>query len=228
MTLFHIIFVGVRSAVLVVTSLGYFIRILPAVILILLGSCFCGLKSILILSYVGFLTLANISLICWWFMTKIQFLPLDFVLLSPCANLPTSFPEDVFYISLSWGWMWMLMSGLWLGPNWVVLPFDCSGSLRGATWTPCAPANMPIGSTRPWVLVIAEQELCIWGPLNEIHVPNQVLFVGICLRFFPCRSGLGRNYVGSTYRCLGREHTALRALDLCTSPSYVGSSGFTI
>ena len=64
------------------------------------------------------------------------------------------------------------------------------------------------------------------GGLLASYRPDRSVLLGT-FRLVPGRSGLGRNSVGSTYRGLGRERTALRALIFCTSPSYLGS-GFTI
>ena len=64
------------------------------------------------------------------------------------------------------------------------------------------------------------------GGLLASYRPGQVHLLRT-FQLFPGRSGLGRNSVGSTYRGLGRERTALRALIFRTSSSYLGS-GFTI
>ena len=61
---------------------------------------------------------------------------------------------------------------------------------------------------------MAEQKFIVWGASEQATAP-MVLYVGL-LPIISGRSDLGRNSVGSTYRGLWRERTALRALILCT------------
>ena len=104
MTLFHNIFAVVTSAVRVVNSLAYLMRLPPAVILTIFGSSFWDRKSTTTRAYVGFFHFARICAILSCVMTKMQFFPLVPDLSSPCAMRPNSFPKACsFQISLVTG-----------------------------------------------------------------------------------------------------------------------------
>ena len=100
-----------------------------------------------------------------------------------------------------------LVSG-W-GPTRLALPFGRSGSfLLG----PCEHANWEYKA-----LITCDRRAGtphMGGPLARYRPGENHLWKSVPI--IPGRSGLGRNSVGSTYRGLWRERTALRALILCT------------
>ena len=110
------------------------------------------------------------------------------------------------------------MSCLRLGPNWIVLPFDLCGPSRGATWTP----RVPVSAKWEYKALSACNRRAgtpYMGASEQDTRPKaSPIVLGILLRLCPGRSGLGWNLIGSMYRGLWREHTALRALDPRTSP----------
>ena len=99
MTLFRIILVVVMSVVLVVNSPGHLTKLAPGVMQTLLGTNFCGRKSTTQRAYVGVFPSAYIFEICGWFITKIQFFSLVFVLSSPSAMCPIALPKPVCHVS---------------------------------------------------------------------------------------------------------------------------------
>ena len=109
----------------------------------------------------------------------------------------------------------LMMSSLCLGPNWIILLFEYLhySAITGLH----GPSS---GYKVPGYVVKAEQDFNCMGA-SEQDTARMALYCVDYFRLFPDRSGLGRNSVGSTYRGLLRERTALRALILCTPPSYL-------
>ena len=124
-------------------SPDHLIKFPSALMRTLFGSDFCGLKLTTVRTYVGILPDVYIFTIWASFMTKMQFLTLDFFFLSSSVTCPIYFPNLVCYVSL--------FSGLAF----------CASCCTGWRFPPCLGAILLQIAAHKWLLSTSWKLSCV-------------------------------------------------------------------